>query len=888
MDKLPDSILHYGTKRKSGRYPWGSGDDPRQGESGYQFLAEVDALRAKGMRDTQIAEKLGMNTTQLRNGITWANKERRDNLNVAIGDLHKTGMTKTAIANQLGTSEATVRNYIKKMENADTEVKMKLDDVVTAVKDGVDQSGYLDVSVGIERQLGVSRNKLNTVVNKLVDEEGYSKHEVFVRRLSSPDSDKQYTTIKVLTKDPDLISTRNNADKIRTLDKQVEMDGKISNILPPTHIDLDRIKIRYKEDGGEDMDGLIELRPGTKDLDLGNSRYAQVRIAAGENSYLKGMVAYSDPKDFPDGVDIIFNTNKSKNIPKEKVLKKMAEDIDNPFGANIVKQKGALNIVNEEGDWDTWSKNMSTQFLSKQPLSLIKDRLDDTYKGLRNEFDEINAMTNPTVKKHLMDDYIMSMDAKAKHLKAKGLPGTKSHVIMPFPESAPNEVFAPGYNDGDRVVLVRHPHGGIFEIPDLVVNNKLPRARKMLGTDAPDAIGIHPSVATKLSGADFDGDTVLVIPNRNNQIKTSRSLQELKNFDPQTQYKRDYETISPQLKQTQMGIVSNLITDMTINGASHSELARAVKHSMVVIDSEKHKLDYKQSAIDNGISALVKKYQTGINPDTGKTSRGASTLISRAKKRIDISQHEKVRELGWDKTNSKGEVVRKGLPAADIAKKFKISEATVNKYLSDPTSVFDPGKYSSGNAKEELYVSHIKKIMGTKNEALKVSQSIKTPKYSKEAARVYEPEVKSLQAKLNTALLNAPKERQAQLLTNKLFYENVQPGMDKDAIKKLKQRSLARARTTVGSNATKARVVLTEKEWEAIQARAVSNTTLTKILKNADMDVVRQLAAPRMVKLSSSKVSRASMLLGKGYTYAEVAKVMGVSTTVLKEELSRQ
>ena len=52
-----------------------------------------------------------------------------------------------------------------------------------------------------------------------------------------------------------------------------------------------------------------------------------------------------------------------------------------------------------------------------------------------------------------------------------------------------------------------------------------------------------------------------------------------------------------------MGKISNLITDMTLLGASEDKLARAVRHSMVVIDDEKHHLDYKQSEKDNNIAA---------------------------------------------------------------------------------------------------------------------------------------------------------------------------------------------------------------------------------------------------------------------------------------------
>ena len=617
-----DSLLHYGTKRHSGRYPYGSGEDPNQ--HGRTFLGEIDSLRAKGMGDTEIARQLDMTTTQLRNKITWANAEKDSYNRSEAKRLFESGMSKVAIGKQLGVSEATARNYLSEKTPAEKAKKVQLDNINSALKSGVDKTGYLDVGVGVERQLGIPRNKFNTVVNALKESGEYHVHEVQVKRLSDPTGSK-YTTVKVLTKDPDIKSVSMNRDKIRPLDTWSD-DGAqtLTKLLPPDMVSLDRIKVRYAEEGGKDKDGTIELRPGTKDLDLGNSKYAQVRIAAGENLYLKGMAIYGDPKDFPKGVDIIYNRPESSNIPKEQVLKKMKmtpKETDDPsfmFGSSVRRQRGALNIVNEQGEWDTWSTTMSSQFLSKQSTKLIKDRLDDTYAGLRNEFDEINSMTNPVVKKYLMDKYAEGLDSKAKHLKAKGLTGTKSHVLLPFPDMKPNEIYAPNFNNGDRVVLVRHPHGGKFEIPDLVVNNKHEGARKILGTDTPDAVGIHPSVAEKLSGADFDGDTALIIPNRNGEIRTERSLKELKNFEPKDIYKVDYQPITNKMMQKQMGMVSNLITDMTIKDASNSELARAVRHSMVVIDSYKHKLDYKQSERDHGIAALRKKYQSHVSPETGK------------------------------------------------------------------------------------------------------------------------------------------------------------------------------------------------------------------------------------------------------------------------------
>lgn len=827
VKKTLDNLLHYGIKRKSGRYPWGSGEDPYQSEGG--FLSKYNALKEQGLSETEIASRLKMNTTELRNNITWARKEQREWLKKQINILSREGVTNVEIGKRLNISEATVRNY-KSTEKPHSQLQWE--GITESIENGVDNTGYLDVGVGVERQLGVSRTKFNAVVNQLVKEKGYYIHEIYVKRLSDP---SKYTTVKVLSKEPDTKIVTQNSDKIRPLDSWSDDRGEtIQNIGPPKMVDLNRVHIRYAEDGGADKDGLIELRPGVEDLDMGVSKYAQVRIGTGKDLFMKGMAAYANESDFPEGKDIIYNVTKSRGTPDEEVFKKMKSDTDNPFGANINKQKGALNLINEEGDWDTWSTKMSTQFLSKQPVSLVKDRLDATYLGLQKEYEEIKALTNPVVKKHLLDKYTDGLDAKAKHLKAQGLPRTKNHVLLPVTDIKPNEIYAPRYKDGEKVVLVRHPHGGIFEIPDLIVNNKNPSAKKLIG-NAPDSVGIHPSVAQKLSGADFDGDTVLVIPNNSGQIKTSRSLKELKNFDPM-EYKVDYPTIKERTKNIQMGIVTNLIADMTVKGASQSELARAVKHSMVIIDSEKHQLDYKQSARDNGISALRKKYTTHINPDTGKTSQGASTLISRHKTRVDIS---------------------------------------------DPN--FNVDKYTSGTAVEDLYAGYIKNIQKTKNQAMKESQTIKKPQYSKEAAQVYAPEVKSLNAKLNTALLNAPRERQAQLLTNKLYYSNLTQDMDKDDKKKLKTRSLARARVTTG--AKKTNVTITDREWEAIQARAISSTKLEQILNNTDIDRIKELATPKQVTMTPAKMSRARGLINRGYTYAEVAEALGVSTSSIRDAI---
>ena len=843
-----DTLEHYGVARRSGRYPWGSGKDPQRSRD---LLNKIDELKSKGItKETDIAAAMGMNTTELRNAKAWANDVRKQVIMDGITSRKERGLSNVEIAKEMNISEASVRNY---MSNKDKIVEKQLDNVTDVLRENVDKLEYLDVGIGSEIQLGVSRNKMKTAISKL-KEEGYVEHELYVRRLHEP---SKFTTVTVLTKEKDLEVVKANSDKIAIMESYVTEGGLNKHTIDvknPKKVSWDRLQIAYDEDGGTTKDGLIELRKGPKDLDLGDAKYAQVRIKVGDKHYLKGMAMYTD--DLPDGVDIRFNTNKSNKTPKEKVLKELKQGKDNVFGATISRQKGALNIVNQEGDWDEWNSVLSSQFLSKQPVSLVKERIEATKNKLNKDLANIQSLTNPIVKKHLLEAHDKELNSKSQHLKLVGLPRTKPHVILPFNEMKPGEIYAPNYNNGEKVVLLRYPHGGRFELPELTVNNKQSRAKKLLGS-ALDAVGIHPSVAQKLSGADFDGDTVYLIPNNNLKVKTSKTLSDLKDFDPQV-YKVDRPTITAKYKNTQMGIVSNLITDMTIKGASQSELARAVKHSMVVIDSEKHQLDYKQSAIDNGISALQKKYQTYVSKVDGKQHTAASTLISRSKSTVSVI--EKNPRTGKEKTVK--------IPIADYVK--------------------DAHKLSSGTAVESLYADYINQLKATSNAVQKEIKSIPPIRKNKEASKKYANEVKTLETKLNVALANAPRERQAQILASQNYYKNLDYSMDKAEKKRLKTQSLLDARAKKNPNG-KTLVNVTPSEWEAMQKGAISNNMFELILKNADMDQIKQYATPRTSKsMTKSAITKARTYLSKGYSYAEVASALGVSTTIIKENLANE
>lgn len=856
---MEDIIEHYGTPRHSGRYAWGSGKDPQRSTD---FLGKVDEMRRSGMKDVDIAAKMGITTTEMRSKIAVANEDRKTNLIKSVKTMREDGKSYSEIAERLNISPNSARSYDATDLTSEKVKKKQLSNIKDVVKEGVDKTGYLDVGPGIAQQLGITRDKLQKTV-KALEEEGYHTHDVFVKRLTD---DNKYTTIHVLTKEPDIDVVKKHKGDISTLESRTN-DGGITfkKFKAPEPLALEKVSIKYGDEGGEDRDGLIQIRPGAEGLSLGNAKYAQVRIKIGDGLYAKGMAIVDPDAKFPPGKDIIFNTNKSRIDPltgsktrDDKVFKKIKSDTDDPmkmFGTTITDQKGKLNIASQEGDWNKWHSTLSSQFLSKQPISLVRERLNDTFDTLNKQYKEAMDIDNPVLRKAMLDGIISDADAKQVHLKAKGLPKSQSHVLLPFPEINPGQVYAPNYRDGDKVVLVRYPHGGTFELPELTVNNKLARPKSVM-KNATDAIGIHPSVAHKLSGADFDGDTVMVIPNNSRKVKTSDSLKGLRNFDP-NQYEVDHKTISPAEKQHQMGKVSNLITDMTIKGATTEELTRAVRHSMVVIDSEKHNLDYKQSEIDNGIKALRKKYQTRVGI-SGRTDIGAATIVSRSKQTVPTKTKEYIDKNGKTKT--------------------KVIEETP--YIN---MINDAHILSSGTKVENEYADYVNRLKVISNEATKSAMT--TPSFKRDplAAKKYAPQVDSLKGKVKEAIANAPRERQAQAMAEQLFRERNSDDLSKDARKKLKTQVLQEARVKAGAH--RSTVVVTPEEWKAIDNEAVSATLLRDVIRYGEIDKLAAMARPAKKSMTTERVAKAKSLLAKGYTTAQVADSLGVSVVTLKREV---
>ena len=932
---MENYIMHYGRGHldggHSGRYKWGSGEDPYQ-HSG-DFLSRVNELKEQGLSESEIAKTMGImskdgkspSSTRLRIQLQLAKEEQRAEKVAQARRLREAGHSLQAIAEKMGfDNDSSVRTLL----DVDIEArKNQSKETADFLMKQVDEKGMIDVGKGIETELGISREKLETALY-IAELNGYERFGAGVPQINNPG---KQTNIQVLAPPGSQHKDIYNYDEIHTINDYISYDGGDSfkpSFVFPESMDSKRLAIRYAEDGGIKKDGVMEIRPGVEDLDIGG-HYAQVRILVDGKKYLKGMAVYGDEKDFPPGVDVIFNTNKDKSKSKLEVLKdakidKETGEVDreNPFGS-LIKEKGGqnyyigkdgkehLSLINkraEEGDWGEWADKLPSQFLAKQNLSMINKQLKITMDNKKAEYDEICSLTNPTVKKALLKSFSDDCDAAAVHLKAAALPRQKYQVLLPLTTIKDNEIYAPNYKDGEKVALVRYPHGGTFEIPILTVNNKNREGIKVISKNAKDAIGINNKVAERLSGADFDGDTAMVIPTAGNgknmgvNITSTKSLKGLEGFDNKLEYGHDphseirdengkiiaYTRGGIKFKamnntQQEMGKISNLITDMTIKGADKDELARAVRHSMVVIDAEKHGLDYKQSEKDNGIRELKVKYQGEIDPKTGRLNTPAGTLMSRAK-----GQTQVLKRKGSPKIDpNTGELIWKSVTETYVDKNGKTQVRMQNSTKMAETKDAMTLVSKDRNPKELAYANYANFNKDLANKARLTMINTGKVAVNASAKKTYAKEVESLDNKLREAELNAPKERTAQRIANSELKAKKQanPDMTKAEEKKFGQRALSRARDQVGAKRTT--IDIEPKEWEAIQAGAISESKLNRIINHTDTDKLKELATPITSKgLTNGQINRIKSLSKQGYTNAQIAEMLGKSATTISKYIN--
>lgn len=920
-----DELSHVGTPHEgstphSGRYEYGSGGNPYQHAS--NFKTQYARYKADGMSDNEIKKLMNLTENQFR-----AKKALERSYDIAYKwwetkKLKESGMSNTAIAKKLGVTEGNVRSILKKQEATR---KDSLISTCNVLKDMVEKKNIIDVSRGTEKTNGlnqISNDKLNKALEALKDE-GYFVDTIDIHQVQDY---KKVTHTKVLAKpEYDYNYIREHSEEIQPFEDYDTIDNGDSwyAMRFPTSVNRKRIYVRYAEDGGADKDGTIELRRGVPDLDLVGKQYAQVRIAVDGNQYMKGMAYISDH--IPEGYDIVYNSNKKRGSSDADVFKPFKTntdgtiDKDNPFGAVLHKEVGQrdyidpktgekklspINIVKPEGEWTTYRKDLPSQFLSKQDVSLIKAQINLAMESRKNEYEDIKKIENPAIRQKLLEDFGDNCDKAAYELRGQALPRQSTKVILPVPSLKDNEIYAPQYKDGEEVALVRFPTSGLFEIPKLKVNNRNKEGIDVVTPSSVDAVGINPTVATQLSGADFDGDTVMVLPTKGHKILNRDPYDELLKFDTKS-YKAVLDKdgnatcrlmLTDSARDKHMGVISNLITDMTLyGGASDDELIRATKYSMIVVDAKKHKLDYEQAKKDLRIAELHKKYQ-------GKSNGGARTLISRAKGELHVPEFEDykinpntgertkqyTRKTRYDK--KKGKYVDR---TTEITKMSSVKDAL--DIASDKKYNKDTGKWEKipgimPNEKEVIYASYANGLKTLGNESRKLSLvASKEIVQNKDMAALYSKEVASIKDKLDEQATYAPRERMAQRQASYVVrakIEDLNGGdwseVESEDLKKIKNQALAAQRARYDSK--RPNLTLTDKEWEAVNKGACNKSTVQRLMRNIDPDYLREKTMPQSKdKIPPSKISRAKNMLQRGYTLKEISEALNISMSSISD-----
>lgn len=975
---MNSSLFHSGVAhdenppgRGSGRYAWGTGENPGQHQRG--FIAEYQKMKNKGLSEKEIAAALMGVKYMKKDGtpayytagdlkirLTLEKKRQREEDIVRAKVLYEEcDGNKSEAARRMGIAESTYRNLLNEEIAAN---QRRYQGAAELLKKRIDESelGAIDISKYSELYTGMSEHTKNIAV-AMLEEEGYVKMWVRV-----PQADgKNQMKMLVLARQPEEGETK--ADVYREVQQNKYKISPIVDFTPdggetwwtpefPSSMSLNRIMIRYADDeiSGADRDGVIQIRRGVQDLDLNGSMYAQVRIAVEGTHYMKGMAVYGDDSEFPPGVDVIYNTNKKKGTPAidptaeydaekdvwsgKEVLKRMKInqktgeiDQDNPFGALIRGPKevngvitasgqyhykdadgndhlSPLNKLRDEGDWSTWSRSLASQMLSKQSEELVKEQTGKSLRDRDEELDELMHLTNPVLKKKMLEDYADNCESQAAELSVSGFPRQRFQVLLPVPSLKDNEIYAPNYKDGEQVALVRYPHGGTFEIPLLTVNNKNAEAKKFM-RNAKDAVGINKHTADILSGADFDGDTALVIPTDKVSIKNSPPLPGLKDFDPKVYKLPDSaDPVDNDTKQREMGKVTNLIADMSLHpDVTPRDIEKAVRHSMVVIDSEKHHLDWKQSEIDHDIVEMKHHYQ-GTTKTGGPA--GASTIVSRAGAEVYIPLRKEITDTS--------KMTPKELADWKAGKKvYRNTGEKALELITDPTKMTPDEmiRYQAGkkvfretdklkttkieamytvddayelvrdrdNKIESAYADYANGLKSRAQTARATARSIETVPTSPSAKAVYKDAVDSLKAKVRQIELNKPKERQALLIGNAIYDEHIasNPGLDYEHRMKIRAQAMDKARAIVGSK--KPSVEFTDREWEAIQSGAISKTIQEKLFQAADQDKLKKLATPRTTQTLSESDIRIirAMKMNPKYTNQDIAERVGCSISLV-------
>ena len=217
-------------------------------------------------------------------------------------------------------------------------------------------------------------------------------------------------------------------------------------------------------------------------------------------------------------------------------------------------------------------------------------------------------------------------------------------------------------------------------------------------------------------------------------------------------------------------------------------------------------------------------------------------------------------------------------------KEIPLTEKTTKMAKTD-----DAYSLSSGTKIEGIYANHANRLKSLANQARKEIMSTEDIAYNPAAAKRYSDEVASLKAKKNAVDKHRPLERRAGTIASSLFQmkaaEDPTLWEDHDRAKKERARLMDYARKQIGEK--RPVIKFTDREYEAIQAGALTKTFLKELIKECDQDALKQRAMPRQwTAMSPAKLSKARQMLRNGATNIEVAQALGVSTSTLYNALN--
>ena len=200
--------------RGSGRYPFGSGE--RAHQHSWDTLTRINKLKAQGMSDKEIAKAMGWTMEvydkKTKQMTTEGNTSRyKAEKEIAVHEVAmdkydevtwyrthndpKTGKpyTTSEIARLMGfKNESSLRSF---EESSKFSSESPIFKAAEQVKANIERTGYLDVGKGTNLYLGITDDRMKTVL-AVLEKEGYQVvNDVQVKQLNGGDN---YTTRKIL------------------------------------------------------------------------------------------------------------------------------------------------------------------------------------------------------------------------------------------------------------------------------------------------------------------------------------------------------------------------------------------------------------------------------------------------------------------------------------------------------------------------------------------------------------------------------------------------------------------------------------------------------------------------------------------------------------------